>query len=424
VPHLPSTMDAATGVLIFLGVYLFFILLLSYTILFGGSPSFSTTCIGRMHTFLTETLSASLQKCVGRICCPRAAEPTSRAAEACDAALAFFEKRVMPFVYLGLLAAGLATAKAIIVPRLADLNPPGEMCPESRLACVPGLPLTLPPTTAPSALWGWGVIAFLSWFRIYSADPGIVTAENFEVFKQVYPYDGVLFVMGNECETCKRPKLPRAKHDRTIGKCVLRYDHYCGWTGNVIGLYNTGRFILFLMVHFAMLSHGAMLVMEIVWARMLVFIKGNYTYTPTNMKITGFSARVALTVEPTLCMFLFVILVSIGVVGGFLGYHAYLVANNTTTSETFKWKPVNEACQVYKEENFGRSYGDKLRDDVVRRAEGDKNVLLRDLPEFLPNGLARNIYDRGVLSNFFEVAFPRVFVEAGPARNAERNKNE
>lgn len=420
-------MDAATGVILFLAVYLFFILFLSYTILFGGSPSHSDTCVGRTNLFLTQKLSDTVQRCLGRIFCPREENPGERAAIVCDSAMFFFERRVMPLIYLGLLGAGLTTAKVIIVPRLADLNPPGELCPPSRAFCVPGLPLTLPPTTQPGALWGWAALAFISWLRIYIADPGIVTAENFDKFAQVYPYDGVLFTMGKECETCKRPKLPRTKHDKSIDKCVMRYDHFCGWTGNVIGLFNTGRFIFFLMVHIAMLSHGAMLVMEIVWARLLTFIAGNYRYTPTNTKITGFSARVALTAEPTLCLFLFVIVVSIGVVGGFLVYHAYLVANNTTTSETFKWDPVNESCKAYTLENSGRSYGDKLRDDVIKMSSKDsahREQALRDLPEFHPNGLPKNIYDRGIFSNFLEVALPREFVDAGPERSRHRNKRE
>jgi hypothetical protein len=409
-------MDAATGVIAFLFVYLFFILLLSYTILVGGTPSHEDTCVGRANVFLTETLSTACQSCLGRVLCPKAENPAARASDVCDGAFSLFEKRVMPVIYLGLLSAGLATAKAVIVPRLAELNPVGELCPRSRLFCVPGLPLTVPPTTAPSALWAYAVIAFVSWLRVYAADPGVVSAETFEALKSTYPYDGVLFVMGKECQTCGHAKLPRTKHDRTIGKCVIRYDHYCGWTGNAIGLYNTGRFLFFLMVHLAMLSHGAMLVAEIIWAKMLVFITGNYTYTPTNTRITGFSARVAVTAEPTLCLFLFVILVSIGVVGGFLVYHAYLVANNMTTSETFKWTPINEACKVFKVENSGRSYGDKLREDAVRRA-GDDPALLHDIPAFHASGLPVNIYDRGVLFNFLEVALPRTFAREGPVRN-------
>jgi hypothetical protein len=93
-----------------------------------------------------------------------------------------------------------------------------------------------------------------------------------------------------------------------------------------------------------------------------------------------------------------------------------LVANNMTTSETFKWTPINEACKVFKVENSGRSYGDKLREDAVRRA-GDDPALLHDIPAFHASGLPVNIYDRGVLFNFLEVALPRTFAREGPVRN-------
>lgn len=408
-------MDAASGVVLFLGTYLFFILLLSYTILFGGSPRHSSSCIGRANTFLTETLGSRCQSFLSRVFCRGAENPAERMAASCDRALACFEERAMPVIYLGLLVAGLATARAIIVPRLADLNPEGVLCPPTRAFCVSGTPLTLPPTTHPSALWGWAIVCFGSWLRVYLADPGVITAENYSVLKKVYPYDGVLFVEGKECETCGFVKLPRSKHDRAYGKCVMRYDHFCGWTGNVIGLFNTGHFVFFLMTHLAMLCHGTMLIVEILWSRFLVFIDDEYTYTPTGKKITSFTLPVAFTAEPMLCLFFFIVIVSIGVVAGFLTYHAYLVSNNTTTSETFKWSPIKEVCADFMTENHGRSYGEKLKEDARKRAEGDPDML-HDVPKFGRDGMPCNIYDRGLVANFLEVAFPRLFVETGPSR--------
>lgn len=411
-------MDAATGVIIFLAAYLLFILILSYTILFGRASRHATSFIGRANIFLTETLSDYCNATLSRLFCRGVPDPAEKMAACCETAMACFEERVMPFVYLALLLAGLASANAIIIPRLADLNPSATPCPPTRFLCLPGTPLTLPPTTHPSALYAYAILCFGTWLRVFLADPGVITAANHSAFSKTYPYDDVLFVEGKFCATCNLPKLPRSKHDRALDKCVMRYDHFCGWTGNVIGLNNTSRFLAFLMVHLVMLSHGAMLIVEIIRWRFRVLVKGNFTYTPTGARVEGFSLRVAITAEPTLCLFFFVVLVSIGVVGGFLVYHAYLVANNTTTSETFKWTPIRELCVAFRDENHGRSYGDKLKEEALQRAEGDP-ALVHSVPKFNSDGLPTNIYDRGLVSNFMEVLFPRSFVESGPQRLKE-----
>merc|ERR1712194_712730 len=51
------------------------------------------------------------------------------------------------------------------------------------------------------------------------------------------------------CMHCKHWKPPRAHHDSMTGRCVLRMDHFCPFTGNVIGFRNQGHF--FLMYCFA-----------------------------------------------------------------------------------------------------------------------------------------------------------------------------
>eukprot|EP00391_Amoebophrya_sp_Ameob2_P007802 CAMPEP_0178999222 /NCGR_PEP_ID=MMETSP0795-20121207/9932_1 /TAXON_ID=88552 /ORGANISM="Amoebophrya sp., Strain Ameob2" /LENGTH=523 /DNA_ID=CAMNT_0020691955 /DNA_START=265 /DNA_END=1836 /DNA_ORIENTATION=+ len=54
------------------------------------------------------------------------------------------------------------------------------------------------------------------------------------------------------CEKCQVWKPPRSHHDSITGKCVLRMDHYCPFTGNVIAVNNHGHFVL--MYCFAMVA--------------------------------------------------------------------------------------------------------------------------------------------------------------------------
>jgi palmitoyltransferase ZDHHC4 len=414
-------MDSTAWLLAFLAVYVCFVCLLFYTILFGASARHESGLVGRVHKFITVTLAKNGHVWLSRICCPRAENPETRTREVLERVAHVFEKYIMSGVYIGMLFGGLVAANTIVLSRLHELETLAlgvSPCPRTKLFCMDAHGLfTVPPRTNPDAVYIYGVLACGSWLAVYLANPGIVNAETFQDMKALYPYDQVIFVSGKNCPTCKQPKLPRTKHDSLIGACIARYDHFCGWTGNAIGLYNTNRFCLFLLVHLTMLIHGSALCAEIVYARMLSLIDGGYTYIPTNERITRMSIVIAFSAEPTLCLFLFVLILTALVVGGFLFFHVSLISSNITTSESAKWSPVNKACADYLKEH-GRSYGSMLQQLAEKEALETASPL-QHVPPFQADGLPANIYDRGLLSNVLEVFFPTVFVQQSRAR-AER----
>jgi palmitoyltransferase ZDHHC4 len=414
-------MDSTAWLLSFLAVYVCFVCLLFYTIIFGASSRHESGLVGRVHKFITVTLAKNGHFLVSRICCPRAENPETRAGEVFARIAHVFEKYVMSGIYIGMLFGGLVTANTIVMSRLHELEALAlgvSPCPRTKLFCMDSHGLfTVPPRTNPEALYIYGVLAFGSWLAVYLANPGIVNAKTFEAMKSLYPYDQVIFVSGKACPTCKQPKLPRTKHDSLIGACIARYDHFCGWTGNAIGLYNTNRFVFFLLVHLTMLVHGSALCGEIIYGRMLMLIDGGYTYIPTNERITRMSIVIAFSAEPTLCFFLLVLVLTAIVVGGFLFFHVSLISSNVTTSESAKWSPVNKACADYLKEH-GRSYGAMLQ-QLAEKEASETGSPLQHVPRFHADGLPVNIYDRGLLSNVLEVFLPNVFVEQSKA-GAER----
>jgi palmitoyltransferase ZDHHC4 len=420
-------MDSSSWILAFLTVYVCFVSLLFYTIICGGSPRHEAGILGRANAFITVKLLTKIHSWTARVFCPHAENPEHRAGEVFQGFSNIFEKYIMPAFYLGMLFGGIFAAKGILISRLPELDAldSGSLgCPRTKLFCLDPVGMfTIPPRTKPEAVYVYAILAFGSWLAVYLANPGIVTAETFEIMKSLYRYDEVIFVSGKECATCKRPKLPRTKHDGLVGGCIARYDHFCGWTGNAIGLYNTNRFCVFLLVHLTMLAHGSALCAELIYGRMLSLIDGGYTYVPTGEQITHFSIVIAFAAEPTLCIFLFVLVLTLLMVGAFLYYHLSLVASNVTTSEAAKWTPVNKACSNYLKEH-GRSYGKMLR-ELAEKEASETGASVQSVPLFQENGLPVNVYDRGTINNILEVMFPSLFVRQSEAEaSAERVKGE
>lgn len=88
----------------------------------------------------------------------------------------------------------------------------------------------------------------------------------------------------------------------------------------------------------------------------------------------------------------------------FIAYHLYLISVNTTTNETNKW---NRFKRTQKELSKNQAQKNKKK-DLLNKAPVPRKIT--------------NIYNRGIIQNFYEVFFPLDQFTRHPT-NIERKKN-
>jgi len=109
----------------------------------------------------------------------------------------------------------------------------------------------------------------------------------------------------------------RAKICRETEACIERFDHFCPWIGNVVGVRNHKYFVLFTVFTFAV-------AVEVFISSVVIG-----TADPHHFKIPTHERAVALT----LMSYTVVIMLA---VGGLMCYHIDLVAQNESTNERLK----------------------------------------------------------------------------------------
>ncbi|CAK9013989.1 Palmitoyltransferase PFA4 (Protein S-acyltransferase) (PAT) (Protein fatty acyltransferase 4) [Durusdinium trenchii] len=67
------------------------------------------------------------------------------------------------------------------------------------------------------------------------------------------------------CESCQLWKPPRCHHSKRLNQCVLRMDHYCVITENVIGQRNHGYFVLMVLFGLLGLAYALLMVGYVFW---------------------------------------------------------------------------------------------------------------------------------------------------------------
>ncbi|RYY78804.1 hypothetical protein EON63_17570 [archaeon] len=74
----------------------------------------------------------------------------------------------------------------------------------------------------------WVGIAQYTFYLACSTSPGQLTLESVVAHNHTV-YDGLMYVSGTYCKTCKVPKTARSKHCSLCGHCVPLFDHHCVW---------------------------------------------------------------------------------------------------------------------------------------------------------------------------------------------------
>ena len=121
------------------------------------------------------------------------------------------------------------------------------------------------------------------------------------------------------CEICKISNLPlRSHHCKKCGKCVMKYDHHCTFTGICIGENNHLNFLIFLFF----LSITLFLALYGLFKTVRIFLTNNVYTRYTEIPPSLFFYIFFLLIFFVYCMFLFF-------------FHTYLISTNQTTYEIY-----------------------------------------------------------------------------------------
>lgn len=226
-------------------------------------------------------------------------------------------------------------------------------------------------------------VLVLYFFLLVSyCDPGKINQANLAAHLALYPPDGIIYPLPPQhCITCTQLKPGRSKHCNATKACVARFDHWCIWVNNAVGLYNTRWFLCFLFSTAAACLYGAVLGSKLIAADMRRKNAWNREWMePRSRKTVHLGDKWGLVFQYVLSRYSmagavsFFLGVAFIIVVGFTAVQMYRIAIGMTTNESWKIKDMRAAGAV----PFGsrRSY----------------------------------YYNRGWRRNFAEVLFPKYYL--------------
>jgi palmitoyltransferase ZDHHC4 len=192
----------------------------------------------------------------------------------------------------------------------------------------------------------------------------------------LYPPDGVVFRINKHCPTCHRLKPGRSKHCSARGACVARFDHYCIWINNSIGLFNTRYFLAFLVATSFASFYGAFICLSLVLTAMphngmMASNSGSFIWRWAGQ------LQYMLAFWPWAAGIGVFLAMAAWIVTGFAVLQMFRVFSGQTSNEVWKEKEI----------------------PTQGRIKGESGPSSR-----------HKFYDRGSLRNFAEIMFPRHYL--------------
>lgn len=211
-----------------------------------------------------------------------------------------------------------------------------------------------------------------------SLDPGVITASNQHEYAARYKYDDILYSK-KMCDTCKIVKPARSKHCRICNKCVARFDHHCAWMNTDVGQNNLKHFLLFLLNTSALTGYAAWMCWQIVRGVVAVNKLTEMTYKDAQGVSQPLSwphiiSFVMYHLTPTVGLGIFCAIVCV-MLFGFWAYHMYLIYNNCTTNESFKWKDIRWSIEQARKQRAKMIEDEKRGVPVDKKNGPDPKVL-------------------------------------------------
>ena len=129
----------------------------------------------------------------------------------------------------------------------------------------------------------------------------------------------------NYCSTCEMYQPPRTAHCILSDSCVMRFDHFCPWIGNSVGLRNYKYFFKFLII-------GGILLLDIIISCVMRIVAHVSPKLEGDVNEISFGMGIFILVFAVI-FFCFIL--------GMIVFHTYLQATNQTTYENVNSRWVN-----------------------------------------------------------------------------------